>query len=229
MNKKIAVMLCLSGGISASFAGAMGEIKTCTDTSCMPWFLELGTGASFSNSASINYQPQYNNWDVPTTTYDSSLGTVPIYMAGIGYTLSPLLKIDASYSFRGQYKYAKHLEYITAGVTNPLGPSTYYFKLSSNSLMFSGTLYAKGLEGSYPELKNQLVREVGSYGYIQPIIGGGIGVAYNTVTNFHTILDNGNYNTSGLQDTTNAAFAWQLNAGLDWQVTERFSFDVGYR
>ena len=35
------------------------------------------------------------------STYDGSLGTVPIYMAGIGYTVSPLFKIDASYSYRG--------------------------------------------------------------------------------------------------------------------------------
>ena len=35
------------------------------------------------------------------STYDGSLGTVPIYMSGIGYTVSPLFKIDASYSYRG--------------------------------------------------------------------------------------------------------------------------------
>jgi hypothetical protein len=229
MKKNFAAMLCLSSLIGTAFAGTMGEVRTCPDASCMPWFLELGTGASFSNSASINYQPQYNRWNIPTTTYNSSLGTVPIYMAGIGYTVSPLLKVDASYSFRGQYKYAKHLDYLSTSVINPLGPNTRYFDLSSNSLMFSGTLYAKGLENTYPELANKLVRDMGPYGYIQPIIGGGIGVSYNTVTNFHTIMDDGNYNTSALQDTTIAAFAWQLNAGIDWQVTERFSFDVGYR
>jgi len=207
----------------------MGEVKTCPDASCMPWFVEFGTGASFSNTAKIDYQPQYNRWNVPTTTYNSSLGTVPIYMAGIGYTVSPLLKVDASYAFRGKYIYNNHFEYINTGSANPQGPGSRYFNLTSNSLLFSGTLYAKGLEDTHPELANRLVRDMGSYGYIQPIIGGGIGVSYNTVTNFHGISDDGAYVNSVLQDTMIASFAWQLNAGLDWQVTDRFSFDVGYR
>jgi hypothetical protein len=229
MKKNVAAMLCLSSLVGTAFAGTMGEVKTCPDASCMPWFVEFGTGASFSNSASINYHPSYNIWPVPTTTYDGSLGTVPIYMAGIGYTVSPLLKIDASYSYRGIYKYAKHFEYLNNGAGNNSAPNTRYFNLTSNSLMFSATLYAKGLEGSHPELMNRLVKEIDGYGYIQPIIGGGIGVSYNTVTNFHTIIDNTYWMTNAKQDSTFAAFAWQLNAGLDWQVTERFSFDVGYR
>ncbi len=98
MKKNVAAMLCLSSLVGTAFAGTMGEVKTCPDASCMPWFVEFGTGASFSNTAKIDYQPQYNRWNVPTTTYNSSLGTVPIYMAGLGYTVSPLLKVDASYA-----------------------------------------------------------------------------------------------------------------------------------
>lgn len=229
MKKSLVATLCLSSFIFNSYAGTMGEVKTCSDISCMPWFLEFGTGASFSNTASINYQPEYNIWHIPTTSYHSSLGNVPLFMAGIGYTVSPLLKVDASYTFRGIYKYAKHLNYISTNVENPFGSNTRYFNLSSNSLMFSGTLYSKGLENYNQELTNKLVKNIGSYGYIQPMIGGGIGLSYNTVSNFHTILDDRAFNTSVMQDTSVVAFSWQLNAGLDWQVTERFSVDLGYR
>jgi len=225
MKKSLVATLCLTSFIYNSYAGTMGEAKTCSDISCMPWFLEFGTGASFSNTASINWDRQAAyGWAPPTTSYNNSLGTVPLYMAGIGYTVSPLLKIDASYTFRGVYKYAKHLDYLIDYPSN-----TRYFNLSSNSLMFSGTLYAKGLEGYYPQLSNKLVKEMDGYGYIQPIIGGGIGVSYNTVSNFHSIIDEGALTHATLQDASVAAFAWQLNAGLDWQVTERFSIDVGYR
>ena len=144
-------------------------------------------------------------------------------MAGVGWTVSPLLKIDASYSFRGIYKYNNHLEF------TQIPSNTKYFNLTSNSLMFSGTLYAKGLENTHPELAKHLVKEIDGYGYIQPIIGGGIGVSYNTVTNFHTIFDGTEYNDAAVQDTSIFSFAWQLNAGIDWQITNRFSFDIGYR
>ena len=200
----------------------MGEVGTDS-----PWFAEFGTGASFSNAASINYHPNYNIW--PVANYDSSLGTVPLYMAGIGYKVSPLFKVDGSYSYRGQYRYSKHFERLNNPSGVSLQPNTRSFNLNANSLLFSGTFYLKGLESFYPTLPKIFVNNLGSFGTVQPIIGGGIGVSYNTVTNFQTITDNTNWITNVKQDKTLASFAWQLNAGVDWQISERFSFDIGYR
>lgn len=215
---------------SALFAGTMGA--TSIDCS-MPWFLEFGTGVSWSNTAKINLQPELKNlapnngWTDAVNSYNSGLGSVPIYMAGIGYTVNPLLKIDANYAFRGIYKYNNHLISKHTGTANPLPDNTRYFNLTSNSLLFNASLFAKGLEdrkyGSY------LIKDMGRFGYIQPTVGAGIGVSYNTVSNFHTIIDGTYYNTSVMQDATIASFAWQLDAGFDWQFTDRFSVDIGYR
>ena len=192
-----------------------------------PFFLEFGTGASFSNTPNINLQSQYNFWWPTTTTYNSTLGTVPLYMAGLGYTVNELLKIDANYTFRGLYNYKNNLNYTGYAASEP--NENIFFNLSSNSLMFSGTLYAKGLESSYSSLASKLIKEIDGYGYIQPIIGGGLGVSYNTLSNFYGMFTSSQTVDFAMADATAAELAWQLNAGLDWQITNRFSFDLGYR
>lgn len=87
--------------------------------------------------------------------------------------------------------------------------------------MVGGVIYGEGLS-------ERLAYSMGSYGIIKPVVGGGIGVSYNTVSNFHTVLDNNAIVTTVLQDQTKPSFAWQLNAGLELKK-DRFSFDVGYR
>lgn len=211
-----AVLAIVSG---SSLAGTMGEIKSCPDSSCMPWFLELGSGISWSSTSNI--YPDPTRWDPSPEGYNSTLGTTPLYTAGIGYNISPLVSVDASYSFRGIYNYRQHQTAIGATAQNPLGNKTRYFDLTSNSVMVNATLYGQGLS-------DRLAYSMGNYGVIQPVIGGGVGVSYNTVSNFHTVLDNSLIVTSVLQDQTKASFAWQLNAGLEMKK-DRFSFDVGYR
>lgn len=218
-KSKISGCIFLAIVSNVSFAGTMGEIKSCPDLSCMPWFLEFGAGVSWSNNANINTDP--SRWDPAPEGYNSTLGTVPLYTAGIGYTINPLVSVDASYTFRGIYKYNKHQGSIVSNVTNPLGNRTRYFDLNSNALMFNGTLYGQGLS-------DRLVYEMNGFGLIQPIIGGGIGVSYNTISNFHTVLDSSSSVTSAMQDVTKASFSWQLNAGLELKK-DRFRFDVGYR
>lgn len=204
---------------NVSLAGSMGVVESCPDLSCMPWFLEFGSGVSWSNTSEIKVDP--NHWNPSPNGYNSRLGTVPIYTAGIGYTLSPLVSIDASYSFRGIYKYNKHQIAQPSNLPNPFGDRTRYFDLTSNSIMVNGTLYGQGWS-------DRLVYDMHDYGFIQPVVGGGIGVSYNTISNFHTVLDGSLGVTSAMQDLTTVSFAWQLNAGLEWKK-DRFSFDVGYR
>jgi len=58
---------------SSSLAGTMGEIKSCPDLSCMPWFLELGSGISWSSTSNI--YPDPTRWDPSPEGYNSTLGT----------------------------------------------------------------------------------------------------------------------------------------------------------
>ncbi len=206
---------------NVSFAGTMGEVKSCSDLSCMPWFLEFGTGASWSKTAKIS-PDILSGWNSSPDGYNSTLGTVPLYTAGIGYTISPLASVDASYTFRGIYDYNKHQRIYNSALPNPIAPRTRYFDLNSNALMVNGTLYGQGWS-------DKLAYEMDNAGLIQPVIGGGVGVSYNTISNFHSVLDGINGVPSAImQDLTKASFAWQLNAGLELKK-DRFSFDIGYR
>ncbi|WP_419419915.1 hypothetical protein ACNVED_01005 [Legionella sp. D16C41] len=216
---KILNYAVLATVFNISFAGAMGEIKSCADLSCMPWFLEFGSGVSWSNTSNINTNP--NHWNPSPDGYDSKLGTVAIYTAGIGYMINPLVSVDINYTYRGIYKYRKHQRFQASNNPNPFGNRTRYFDLNSNAIMFNGTFYGR-------EWSNILAYELGNYALIQPIIGGGIGVSYNSISNFHTVLDANSGVTSVMQDLTKASFAWQLNAGLELKMN-RFSFDIGYR
>ncbi len=216
-NKKLILSVFLLSS-STAFSGTMGEARACSDLSCMPWFLEIGSGASWSNNADISVD--YSRYDRSPEGYNSKLGTVPVYMAGVGYKVSPLLTLDANYNFRGIYNYSKFQTSVSNGALNPLGDKTRYFNLTSNSIMFNGTINGKGVHES-------LVKDLNGHGSVQPFVGGGLGVSYNTVSNFHTKLANSNISTV-LQDQTRASFAWQLNAGIEWSV-DRFSLDLGYR
>jgi opacity protein-like surface antigen len=229
LKKSVLALMAISS--SVAFAGTMGEVKPCPDVDCcMPWFVQFGTGVSWANNAKITYNktaPDIFSWTNALNGFNSGLGTVPLYMAGIGYTVSPLLKLDASYTFRGIYKYNHHVISDSTGSPYPLLNNNKYFDLNSNSLMFSGTLFAKGLANS--SFGNMLVHDMFGCGTVQPFVGGGVGVSYNTLSNFHKINDNSLIATSIMNDTTVASFAWQLNAGLNWQITERLGFDIGYR
>jgi opacity protein-like surface antigen len=206
-------------------AGNMGAADEMSQQ--YPFFLEFGTGVGFPIKSNINLQSQYNLWWPTTTTYNSSLGAAPLYMAGLGYTVNELLKIDANYTFRGFYNYKNNLNYTGYAASEP--NENIFFNLSSNALMFSGTLYAKGLESSYSSLASKLIKEIDGYGYIQPLIGGGLGVSYNTLSNFYGMFTSSQTVDFAMADATAVALAWQLNAGLDWHITNRFSFDLGYR
>ena len=69
--------------------------------------------------------------------------------------------------------------------------------------------------------------DLGTWNCITPFVGFGIGGAYNT---FADLSDLGNTGENG--PGTNASqlnFAWALHAGLAYNVTQNFSFELAYR
>jgi len=87
--------------------------------------------------------------------------------------------------------------------------------------MFNGTIDGQGLS-------DHLSWRTGEHGSIQPFVGAGIGVSYNTVSNFHTVLTANEEITAKMLDKTQASLAYQFNAGLEW-TCQRLSIDLGYR
>lgn len=214
MNYKKIVAVVLGLSSSVVFSGTMGESRS-------SFYLLAGSGASFANPANLSFDA--NMWSGSPDGYNSTLGDSPLYTAGVGYVWNDAINMDVSYAYRGLYSYDKfQLPAPTASADpNPLTVSrTRYFDLSSNALLFNITILGQGL-------KNQLVYTT-TTGLVQPFIGGGLGVSYNTVSNFHTILADTNYSTSVMADNTQASLAYQFNAGLEWSY-KRVAVDLGYR
>ena len=207
---------------SIACAGTMGSIPE-----PQRFYIEIGSGISFANQANPSVDLAY--WSASTQGYNNSLKPKPLYTAGLGYTINDGLNIDVNYTFRGLYAYSKFQSGVSpSSVQNPLGARIRYMNLSSNAALFNASLDG----GIYPAL----VYAMGNHGSIQPFVGAGLGVSYNTFSNFHTILAsssddivvNTSIATSAIPDQTKASLAYQFNAGLEWKY-ERFSFDVGYR
>lgn len=221
MTKRIRMVLAMLPAIFLA-AQANAAINSFTDEANNPnpenFFLELGTGISFPNK--VNISPDPSQWDASPQGYNNSLSIKPLYMAGIGYNFDSLYSFDLSGTYRGEYQYQKFQTSTAVGTPGFSGDKTRFFDLSSMSILFNATLYGQ-------EISKDLIWNTGSVGFIQPFLGTGLGVSYNTVSNFHSITTNGT-TASILANNTSPSFAYQFNAGLEWQY-ERMGVDVGYR
>jgi len=70
-------------------------------------------------------------------------------------------------------------------------------------------------------------KDLGRWGAFTPYVGAGLGMAYHVMDDVH-FTDNNNL-TSFIHGKSDLAFAWQLMAGLGYQVSDRTILDFGYR
>ncbi len=142
-----------------------------------------------------------------------------MYSGAIGYNFSPLLSADIEYIYRPSYSY-KVFQTPTPEYSS-YSARTRFFDLQSNSLMANAYLHGKGI--------SQRLNWITPYGFnIEPFIGGGLGVAFNTVSNFHTVLVTGS-SLAYEQDKLRTSLAWQLSAGLNFYNDGDFNLGAGYR
>ncbi len=207
-------LLCF--GTSSIFAGTMAN----TDQFNTSLYFKLGSGGSYSMSAGIdNPNPVY--WDASPQGYNGNIGQSAIYSAALGYNLSKIISSDFEFIYRPSYHYSK---YQTSTAVNTIffnGNKTRYFDVQSNSIMWNAYLHG----GSYSNTLNlELIRGL----FIQPFIGGGLGVGLNTVYNFHSILSTGMVKAI---EATNlvTSLAWQLSAGVNFYNESNFNLGAGYR
>lgn len=192
---------------------------------CSSLFLLLGTGASFSNRASISAD---SPWDPANQGYNANLGQTAFYTAGIGYQFNPLISVDIEATIRPSYSYSK-FQTTSPQAASPgdLGIKTRKFDLANTNAMANIIVNGQGLN---------LFAKLGPCTILQPFVGLGAGVAYNTVSNFRSILATGpaaaptSRDVSSLMDPyTNATFAWQAFAGVEVIHAQTWGVDLAYR
>ena len=218
MIKKLSMTL-LALTSSVGFAGTMGVV---VDTFNPSLYLKVGSGGSWSMNSDI--QPDNTVWDRAFQGYNANLGSTALYSAAIGYNLNPLWSFDFDYIYRPSYQYYKYQDFFpnTANTANYSSVSrTRVFNLASNSLMANAYLHGKGLSDS-------LAWNVGSCYTLEPFIGAGLGVAFNTLYNFHSESVDGEAKAI-MNDNFRTSFAWQLSAGLNLFNDSHFNLAAGYR
>lgn len=183
-----------------------------------PYYLLLGTGISYSQSADIYADPTY--WDASPQGYNSSVDHSVLYTAGVGAQITPALSVVIDGSMRPGFSYER---YQTSNANNTpgfLGDKTRYFELENTSLMVDAYLQGKGLS-------DHLYYNLGHNMGVQPIASVGVGVAYNTVTNFHSVT--GNTASSIMPDKTTSSFAWKASVGLQLTLCPKVDIAASYQ
>jgi hypothetical protein len=196
---------------ASAYAGSMGVLET-----YQPYtFIKLGSGGSYAMPAGLKVDTTY--WDASPEGYNGTLGSTALFSAAFGYRPSSFWGGDVEYIYRPAYAYVKHQTSTAVTTLDFNGNKNRYFNLASNSLMVNGYLYGK---------------EFNVYsGGIEPFIGGGLGVSFNNVYQFHTVRDDQSttYFRGVEQDNFRMSLAWQLSAGLQLVKLSKFNLSAGYR
>jgi hypothetical protein len=142
-------------------------------------YFKLGSGGSYSMQADIN-NPNPAFWDASPQGYNGDIGQSALFSAAMGYNYSKRISTDFEFIYHPSFNYTK---YQTSTATNTIffnGDKTRYFNLESDSIMWNMYFHGKGYSDA-------LTYQVHNNIFVEPFIGGGIGAAFNTVSNFHSI------------------------------------------
>lgn len=169
-------------------------------------YVKCEGGASWSSKTNIDLKIGPEDWDEAIEGYSSRLGTSPLFAIALGYDFCDLVSLEVSGTWRPHFRYIKHQTSVAT-----LGSKVRYFDLSSKAFMANGYLHGAGF-GDWLVFGS-------SYCRINPFIFGGVGVAYNQMTAFHSVsLDLPNDVFSTAPDKENSSFAWQAGAGIDLEM-----------
>jgi opacity protein-like surface antigen len=171
-----------------------------------PWYLRGDIGLGLESS---NLQFLQNPLNATNFAFDhSSLANTPFIRGGIGFEVNNWLRFDTTAEYR--FKTA----------INAFGQST------SGGTTFNETY--QGYLTSLVLLENAYV-DLGTWAYLTPFVGAGIGGANNSVYDF-TENGSGNGSISGTGPAANKwNLAWAAYAGVSYNVTNNFKIDLTYR
>lgn len=223
----LGIMLLIPAYATADYC----DFDCCEDPCCYPskFYLKIGSGASFAVRATVNASPAI--WDPSPNGYNSSLGTAPILLGGIGYDYCSLFSGEFSVSYRPQFEYNKFQTSQPSSTPGFLGNTkTRRFKLDVSSAMFSA--YFSGRTFDYSCWQPPCIG-----GHLFPVIGAGVGVSRLNIFDFRTtglpsVLPDVNPAPGFGSDnayTVRYRFTYQVSAGVEYNYCDTWSLSVGYR
>jgi len=184
---------------------------------------EVGYSSSLPVGMSVDEAPNSMSkfvWDPPLQGWNSDLGNSAIYGIDLGYNFTRLFALELAYNYRPSYQYSK---YQTVPTSKAIGSRIRYFDFNNYTIMLDGILRLFALTPNLASLQERTI--------IEPIVDLGVGLASNTVTNFHGLCVDKQPGMifSKMGDKTKYSFAAQAGAGFDLNFNKTWSARLGYR
>jgi opacity protein-like surface antigen len=184
------------------------------------WYLrgDVGVGAyelsglrsTFADPTVVVPAPLFNN---------SSIGDAAFAGAGVGYQFNNWFRFDVTGEYRTAANYSAIQSY--SDIWSAPGASPCGIGARCHDVYHGQHAAAVFLANAY--------FDIGTWYGITPFIGGGIGVATNFLSNWYDISAQPAGGFGYASDKTQANFAWQVGAGLAYNVTPNLKLEVAYR
>jgi opacity protein-like surface antigen len=131
---------------------------------------------------------------------------------GVGYQLDKWLRFDGTAEYRSSaHFHGQQVDQFVGGIL----PDDY--TASKKEWLFLANAYV----------------DLGTWWYVTPFVGAGIGASRNTISNFMDFGASGDggirLSTTYFDDYSKWNFAWALYAGLSYQVAPAFNVELTYR
>jgi opacity protein-like surface antigen len=190
------------------------------DDCCTGWYLRGDVGFTAQQVGSL-FNDQVNNGvaGITVNTVDKAFDGGTSFGLGVGYQFNSFLRADVT----GEYRFSANFHGLDI-TTFPngfggtaIGNDSY--SASMSSWLFLANLYA----------------DLGTWWCVTPFVGGGVGVAYNTISNFRDLAVGSNNtqfpitSTGFANSASTTSLAWALYGGLSYKVTPGFTVELAYR
>ncbi len=180
------------------------------------FYIGVQGGASFSMDADMDVpvgSDTDTQWDPSPEGYNNNLGASELLGATLGYRITPLVSAEIEVTHRNSFQYEKNQSLAAT-------PKTRHFDLQNTNVMANAVLHGSGMSKSLSYQNNTIA--------LEPFIFGGIGAAFNTVSNFYSSHPDGSVSAMEA-DNTEVSFGAQAGAGVSMRVKQTFAVGLGYR
>jgi opacity protein-like surface antigen len=180
------------------------------------WYLRGDVGIGVLNFSEFDHS-QTNSafvWPSTWTIVQQNIGDQTIFGGGIGYYFNNWLRFDVT----GEYR-TKSLFNVKGSYTNFCGGGGTCFDL--NDGYYSSAVF---MANAYLDL--------GTWWCLTPYIGAGVGTAYNRITGVEDVglISDGTVGFGYAPvDHSEWDFAWNVQAGLTYNVSNNFKIDFNWR
>jgi len=199
---------------------AMQYQPVAAPTESSGWYLRGDVGVGAQNFSSFDLEPASG---VPSTwvVNQTDMQDTTMLGFGVGYDLNSWLRFDVTGEYRTAAAFKALGSYTGTFVGATCTPGSGLYCFDNYSGNFSAAVF---MANAYLDL--------GTWWCLTPYVGGGVGMAYDRITGVQDIgpLPPGTVGF-GYTNSDNSTwnFAWNVQAGLTYNVSDNLKIDFSYR